>query len=277
MKFEDFLKKATQQLQKAGIGTARLDSLILIEDVLGVDRAILLAHPETNISSSQLAKLTKLLKRRGNHEPLAYVRGTTEFYGRNFVINTSVLEPRPESEAMIDLLKHYVKNGTFSTQPASHVTISDVGTGSGALGITAALEIPKSSVELLDISQKALEIAKINVDKFTLNITMLKSNLLMNSKQQSVVLLCNLPYVPDDYSINEAAQHEPKLAIFGGRDGLDLYCKLFKQLTLHTNKPLLILTEALPEQHQKLATIAAKTEYRLDMTDDFIQAFVPNN
>ena len=82
-----------------------MDALVLLEDVLGIDRARLLAEPDMEISSAQLAELKKLLNQRAKHVPLAYVRGKTEFYGREFVITPAVLEPRPESETMIDLLK----------------------------------------------------------------------------------------------------------------------------------------------------------------------------
>src|SRR5260221_14788444 len=109
MLVNDWLAKATHKLELAGIGTARLDALVLLEDVTGRDRAWLLAHPEAKISANEAAKLEKLLNQRAKHLPLAYVRGKTEFYGREFVITPAVLEPRPESETMIDLLLQLVK------------------------------------------------------------------------------------------------------------------------------------------------------------------------
>src|SRR3954465_12642831 len=105
MRVKAWLEKATKKLEQAGIGTARLDALVLLEDVTGRDRAWLLAHQEHEISATESAKLTKLVNQRAKHFPLAYVRGRTEFYGRNFVITPAVLEPRPESETMIDCLK----------------------------------------------------------------------------------------------------------------------------------------------------------------------------
>src|SRR5258708_2470149 len=102
---KQWLQQATSQLQAAGISTARLDALVLLEDCLYQDRAMLLADPEKKLTAPQLLKLEKLLNRRAQHEPLSYVRGKTEFYGHEFVLTTAVLEPRPESETMIDLLK----------------------------------------------------------------------------------------------------------------------------------------------------------------------------
>lgn len=266
MKIGQWLSEVVAGLEEAGIGTARLDALVLLEDVTRIDRAKLLAKPETELAASQTRQLNNLLKRRMQHEPLAYVRGKTEFYGHEFVITPAVLEPRPESEAMIEeLLK--------LPELPQNVSIADVGTGSGALGITAKLLLPDARVGLLEIDSKALEVAKINVDKFTLDIKTGVSDLLANSNRGHDVLLCNLPYVPDDFQINTAATHEPRIAIFGGPDGLDLYRKLFKQLKNRANRPLYILSESLPPQHTTLAEIAKPYGYTLASENDFIQVF----
>jgi release factor glutamine methyltransferase len=276
MTIGEWLRAASKRLEAAGIGTARLDLLVLLEDCLGINRARLLAEPDMELSMAQTTKLEKLLKRRAAHEPLAYIRGKTEFYGRDFVITPAVLEPRPESETMIDIFKVLAKGGLLSQkEPGSGLPlrIADVGAGSGALGITAALEAPNTIVELLDIDPDTLKVAKTNVDKFTLSIRVVRSNLLEQSARDYDVLLCNLPYVPDDYHINQAAGREPRIAIFGGQDGLDLYRRLFQQVSELPKQPLYILTESLPPQHAALQAIARRHGYELTKTDDFIQLF----
>jgi release factor glutamine methyltransferase len=276
MDLRQWLKQAEKQLAAAGVGTAHLDALVLLENATDISRTRLLAEPGTKLSAAQAAKLEKLLKRRAAHEPLAYIRGRTEFYGRDFVITPAVLEPRPESEAMIDIFKDLAKGGLLDQKGPGNgllLRIADVGTGSGALGITAALEVPNTSVDLLDIDLKVLGVAKINVDKFTLNISTIKSDLLEQSAKDYDILLCNLPYVPDDYHINQAAGHEPRLAIFGGPDGLDVYRRLFRQISVLPKQPLYILTEALPPQHVALQAIAGQQGYQLAKTGDFIQLF----
>lgn len=273
MTVKSWLAQASKDLNQAGITTGRLDALVLLEDVTARNRAWLLAHDDTEISSAEGVKLKKLLTKRAQHVPLAYVRGTTEFYGRNFVISPAVLEPRPESEAMIDLLKSLFKDGLLPVKGRKITYLADVGTGSGALGITAFQEVSDLSVELLEIDKKALKIAQINVDKFTLNISVIQSDLLGNSHQSNDALLCNLPYVPDDFQINVAAGHEPRLAIFGGPDGLHVYRKLFQQVKKLQNRPLFILTESLPPQHNPLVDIAQTAGYRLHASEDFIQVF----
>jgi len=267
MTITTWLKRAQAQLEAMGIATARLDTLVLLEDELHTDRTHLLAHPEIKLTSQNIKVLGTQIARRANHEPLAYVRGRTEFYGREFIVSPAVLEPRPESETMIKLLKQ-------ADLPASP-HIADVGTGSGALGITAQLELPNAQVDLVEIDPKALQIAKQNVIKYTTGVQLIKSDLLSAATRQYDVLLCNLPYVPDDHTINQAAMHEPKIAIFGGPDGLDIYRHLFEQIKNLEAKPLLILTESLPPQHNGLAVIARSAGYNQQKEDDFIQVFAP--
>ena len=265
MNLEQWLKQATDKLDKSGIGSARLDALILLEDETGKDRAWLLAHPEFSLGTEQTGRLGKKLARRAGHEPLAYIRGHTEFYGRRFKVDKHVLEPQPESETMIDLLLKL-------PLPAAPV-IADIGTGSGALGITARLEIPSAEVDLYDIDAAALAVARHNCELHELYLKTYKRDLLSRPAREYQVILANLPYVPDSWHINEAAAMEPKVAIAGGKDGLELYRRMFKQLARLENQPHFILSEALPPQHEGLVHLATAAGYKLAGAQDFIQIF----
>lgn len=267
MRVDEFLATATTRLQQAGVETARLDCLVLLEDQLNKNRTHILAHPEEKINVEQLKCLLMAINRRAKHEPLAYIRGKTEFYGREFIINEHVLEPRPESETMIDLLK--------ASPLPSVARIADVGAGSGALGITASLELPATCVDLIEIDKHALAVAQKNVNKFSVPATCITSNLLTAVAVHYDAILANLPYVPDNFQINPAALMEPRVAIFGGPDGLDIYRRLFAQLKEAVPKANFVFTEALPPQHSKLAGIAQASGYRLARTEDFIQQFEP--
>jgi len=267
MKVEAWLEKATIELEVVGIGTARLDCLVLLEDIAQKDRAFLLAHPELEITAKQLSSLSAQLERRKQHEPLAFIRGKTEFYGREFVLNKDVLEPRPESETMIDLLK--------GLKLPANSKIADVGSGSGAIGITVKLELPNSKVTMYEIDKNAIVISNKNAKLHNVAIETVESNLLSQVPSVPDVILANLPYVPDSYQINEAALMEPRVAIFGGPDGLDLYRKLFQQLKDRAWKPSFILTESLPFQHNDLSAIAQAHGYKQTNENDFIQLFTP--
>lgn len=271
-----WLGESSEKLKRAGISTARLDAIVLLEDAIGKDRAWLLAHSEFELSDTRLEKLEKQIERRAQHEPLAYIRGKTEFYSRQFYIDYRVLQPRSESETMIDLLKSL--NNTVRKGRTLAQKVVDVGTGSGALGVTAKLEIPELEVIATDIDKNCLDVARKNAKKLGAEVTFLHADLLQHPKVQNPAskiygLLANLPYVPNSHTINQAAMHEPGLAIFGGPDGLDVYRRLFAQLKNVSSKPWFILTESLPPQHGRLAEIAASSGFHLQKTDDFIQVF----
>jgi len=331
-----WLAKSQAELKAAGISTARLDCLVLLEDATSKDRAWLLAHPEFELPTEVINSLDSKLKRRGQHVPLAYIRGRSEFYGREFTINEHTLVPRPETEAIIEMLKrvrnleadtmvwemerrgrkpgqkHYpfekqesasalVKTGEgykvtwekpprrrLSDKPApvhgsglrhhdEDLYIVDIGTGSGAIAISAKLELPEAAVVATDIDEKCLETARANAERLGADVKFLQGNLLepldANRPSPTTVLLCNLPYVPDNFQINTAATHEPRHALFGGPDGLDLYRELFAQIASRKNKPQYIICESLPPQHEVLAGIAKAADYALHKTDGFIQLF----
>lgn len=275
MKVSEALRLGEKQLQSAGIGTARLDCLVLLEDSLNTNRTQILADPELELTDEQYTILCIALDKRSLHVPLAYIRKKSEFYGRDFFVDERVLEPRPESETILSQLLWYLE----MFRPKSNIsTIIDIGTGSGALAITAKLEVPSATVWATDIDQNCLDVAMTNAANFGANVEFAQGNLLepfQNPKPQiqNPILLCNLPYVPDSFTINTAASHEPRQAIFGGMDGLDFYRRLFAQIAALASKPVLVITESLPTQHHSLATIARKYDFTLDKTDDFIQLF----
>ncbi len=283
----NWLKSATSQLKQAGIQTAHLDSLVLLGDALKTDKSHILAHPEIVIQMKQLASLNNQIERRKNHEPLAYIRGKSEFYGREFKVNKHALEPRPETETMVDLLKQILNSQKPSLKEDDPLTeknnvisiIVDVGTGSGCIGITVKLECPGIEVVATDISMTCLKIARQNAQNLGADVEFFQGNLLKTLPSTVYrlpsILVANLPYVPDAHTINQAAMQEPKLAIFGGSDGLDLYRQLFEQIYSLKLKPAYVLTESLPFQHEALAQIADRKGYTVAETEDFIQVFKP--
>jgi release factor glutamine methyltransferase len=266
MPIADFLRQATQQLQNAGITTARLDCLVLLEDVTSRDRAQLLAHADDVLTAAQITKLNTYITQRLQHEPLAYIRGHAMFYGRTFAVDEHVLVPRPETEIMVELLKKY----ELPAKPR----LADIGTGSGCIGITAALEIPNATTSLYDIDPAALKIAASNAATHHVTVHCQQSDLLQQVEPCDIVL-ANLPYVPEHFPINKAAGFEPKLALFAGADGLDDYKRFWQQAANLKPKPHYILTEAMPFQHHHLAQLARGAGYALVEKQDFIQVFEP--
>lgn len=265
MQVDEFLYSASKQLEQAGIATARLDMLVLLEDVLQRDRANILAHPEDILPPPFLTQLNKFIVQRIQHTPLAYIRGKAPFFGRNFIVNNHVLVPRPETEAMIEML--------LALQIPPSCSLADIGTGSGCIGITAALEMPELAVSLYDIDKQALAVAETNAARHHAQVYVGRSDLLKGIGRNPDIICANLPYVPQSHPINRAATHEPALALFAGSDGLDLYRTFWEQVSNLGVKPRLILTESLTQQHKALTVLAKEAGYTPASHRGLVQLF----
>lgn len=260
-----WLQTAQKQLQAAGVDAPQTDCLVLLEDVFGRDRSWIIAHDDTTVQTEQLHTLETSLHRRLQREPLAYIRGKAWFYGREFIVNRHVLIPRPESESFISLLK--------DLQPAA---IIDIGTGSGVLAITAALEIPHAHVAASDMSAPALAVAQQNIDALDVSVHLTQASLLEHSMHEDLrrtTIVANLPYVPDDLVTSAEISHEPAEALFSGSDGLEHYRKLWQHIAQHTQPPAHVMTEALETQHDAITALAATASYKLVATDLLVQHF----
>lgn len=267
---ETWLRKAVQTLTSASITSTRLDCMILLEDALKQNRATILAHLETKIPKSTEVELNKKVAQRATHKPLAYLRGKVEFYGREFLVDEHVLVPRPETEAMIELLKAT----RFTPSNTLPLRFIDVGSGSGCIGITAALELPGAKVELWDIDPQTHVVALRNAKLHGITPTFRPADLLQKAPSGPCnAFLANLPYVPTNHPINKAAEHEPKLALFAGDDGLDLYRRFWQQVSNLANPPRYIFTESLTKQHRAMTALAKAAGYQLDTTRGLIQRF----
>lgn len=275
----EWLGRSTRLLHEAGVSSARLDCQVLLADNLGCDKSFVLAHPESVIDLKRLKILNTKVVQRSRHVPLAYIRGKAEFYGREFKINRHVLVPRPESEAMITLLKQVIGRNK-PTEAAHRITIYDIGAGSGCLAVTASLELASVDVVAVDISESCLRLTAQNAALHHAQLITLAGDMLLPVAEhmaaalpKQVIFLANLPYVPSDYPINRAATHEPAEAIFSGRDGLDHYRKLFVQLTGLPVKPVYVITESLLNQHDPLASLAKSHNYEVHLENGLAQCF----
>lgn len=254
MTIEKWLLRTTKHFREQNIESAWLDALLIIENYSGKSREWLLAHGDEPISKlltiDQLENIVKAVARRANHEPLAYILGYKEFFGLKFVVDSSVLIPRPESETMIDLIDDL---GTTAGK-----SLVDVGTGSGALAISAKLTYKRLKVTALDISDDALAVAKINAKLLKADVRFIKSNLLDEIKLKQDYILANLPYVPPDYEVSKEVEFEPARAIFTEAGGLHLIEELIKQCAKKLNPGGYVLLESLPSQMSRITKIANK-------------------
>lgn len=272
-----WLQNTIKKLESASVPTAKLDAEVLLADYLDKDRSWIHAHPEFKLPPTSarpdlaeqgrtLQKLDEQVVRRMSHEPLAYIRGYQEFYGRKFIVTNDVLVPRPETESFIEMLLPIIEE-------SANINISsvlDMGTGSGVIAITAKLENPHLNVFATDTSKKALEIAIQNAKELDADIVFKIQKFLDSDKHEYDIILANLPYVPvnmRDISIVK----EPKSALFSGKNGLDHYIKLFDQLKL--NYTQYIMTESLEIQHESVKKLASDAGYSLLDSHGLVQLF----
>lgn len=253
---KNWLEYATGQLIVFDISSASLDAELILANELGVDRTYLHAHHDDLIDKIIIVKANNSLIQRLKRIPLAYIFGQKEFYGRNFQVSSDTLIPRPESEQMIECLKELFNTSELNI--SNSPKLIDVGTGCGVLGITAKLEFPTLQVTLTDISQPALNIAKINSKKMFADVKIIQSDLLEKYNHTPDVILANLPYVNPDWNYLKDINHEPSLALYAGNDGKELIERLLTQASKQLNNNGLILIEADPCQHDSLIDYAAQ-------------------
>jgi len=254
-----WLIEATRHLKEEGIPTPRLDAEIILAHTLNIPRTQLHAHTDELLSSRDLDIANARLDLRLDRVPVAYIIGHKEFYGRRFSVSTATLIPRPESEVMIELLKEVMPTNTSILTETRRLV--DVGTGSGALGITAKILYPELDVTLLDISRYALTIAEKNAAAHHLSVQTMESDLLNSYPYQADYILANLPYVDETWQRSPETDHEPALALFANNGGLALIFKLLSQVERVLAPSGYLFIEADPEQHEAIITEAK--QYRL--------------
>lgn len=249
--------------------SARADAYLLLAHLLKRDRAWLLAHGEAYLAHAQVERFEELCAKREAGMPVAYLLGSAMFFGREFTVSDAVLVPRPESEHLIDAALAYLleRKGTTTAMPR----VLDVGTGSGALGCTMAAEIAQANVECVDISPMALAMAHHNARRLHVHRQMrfyLGDLLAPLGERAFDLVLANLPYVPSHEIAPppDPVSFEPRLALDGGPDGLDLYRRLLADLPRYLAPQALVLCEAAPSSMPGLCELLAQALPRARIT-----------
>ncbi len=228
------LQDARVQLDAARVDAPTLTARLLLGTVLGRSKEWLLAHSDEVLDDVVRMKYVVLLERVAAHEPLAYVLGVREFYGLELCVDARVLIPRPETEMLVELTLDVLRRAERRAAGFDHF---DIGTGSGAIAIAVAKHAPGERVLASDISGDALVVARENAQRCGVaeRITFVQSDLLSAIDSLPIVLTANLPYVTReeiDGLPPEIQEHEPRIALDGGEDGLDLVRALLAQIAV---------------------------------------------
>ncbi len=235
MTLREALTRATQQLEAHThlCAEAGRDAASLLRHALGISQAAMLADPGHEMTQDQQAAYDALVLRRAANEPIQYITGEQEFYGLSLRVTPAVLIPRPETELLVETVLAEVKRAGVK----SALRILDVGTGSGAIAIALAHNLPSARITAIDLSGTALEVAVVNAARhgLTEQIQFIESDLLEELPPDGLpfdVIVSNPPYVPaaDRASLHpQVRDYEPGVALFAGADGLDIYRRLIPQ------------------------------------------------
>ncbi|MCH2309634.1 MAG: peptide chain release factor N(5)-glutamine methyltransferase [SAR202 cluster bacterium] len=237
---------------KSGSPDSRLEAEILLRHVLKIDRATMFSNLENILDSKQENDIAELVQRRLANEPLSYITGTREFYSLDFQITSAVLIPRQETETLVDEVIKIAKENPLK--------IVDVGTGSGAIAIALAVNLPLAKIIATDISVDALHVAESNTkmnDVFS-RINLKQGNLLDVLDEKVDVIVSNPPYIPSNQieHLQPEVKKEPHIALDGGSDGLEYIRKLIGNCSEKLNNNGHIFIEIDPSQSEEVLKIA---------------------
>jgi release factor glutamine methyltransferase len=217
------LRSITETLQKAEIDDARIEAELLVGHALGMSRTQLYTEPERPLTAPEARRLKRLVRRRLNREPAAYILGQCGFYGIELAIDRGALIPRPETELLVE---EAIKLARHIFSPGEELIIADIGTGCGAIAISLALALPQATIYATDVSTSALRVARANCRRHAVDgrVRLLRGDLLEPLPRPVDIIVANLPYIRtcDLNGLSpEIANFEPGIALAGGEDGLD--------------------------------------------------------
>jgi release factor glutamine methyltransferase len=246
--------------------TARLEAELLLASALGLSRAGLLARLADPIDSPSAARFAAMVARRAQREPISYILGHEKFYGLDLLVDHRVMIPRPETELLVELALGTLK-GVSHPSPV----IADVGTGCGAVACAIALNAPHVRVFATDISPDALAVAHMNTQRLDLEmrVKLTLGDLLTPLEAPVDVVTANLPYIPRrrlNELPREIRHYEPRVALDGGPDGLDVIRRFLAQVPMRVARAGVILFEISEEQGAMALQLAAECFPRAGVT-----------
>ena len=263
MNIGEILLKSYGILKNVGIESYLLDSQLLLGKVLNVDKLFIMLNRDFNLNHQQEIEFLQLIQLRKSKMPIKYILGECEFMGMNLIVKPGVLIPRPDTEILVEeVIKHINEKG--------YTQVCDVCSGSGAIGIAIAEFIKNTEVTLYDISDIAIAVSKLNIDRFDLSsrVSEHRSDLLQSAIEQSKkfqVIVSNPPYIRKAIIptlMEDVKNFEPYIALSGGEDGLDFYRRITKESLLVLEKGGLLAFEIGYDQREEVQAILLTSGFK---------------
>jgi release factor glutamine methyltransferase len=256
----ELLRRAVTTLRVHGIEDPEIEAELLLRHVLQLDRAYLFLRLPDQLTAEQEAEFQDLVARRLAHTPSAYLTGRREFFSLSFAVGPGVLIPRPETEHVVEAV---VEVGRTFVQKQERVAFVDVGTGSGAIALAVAKHLPSLRVLATDISAAALAMADLNAKRLRLagRVTFLQGDLLDPITEPVQIIAANLPYIATERWAAlqpEVRDHEPRLALDGGPDGLRVIDRLLGAVPRHLAPGGVVILEIDDDQGAALRALVAE-------------------
>ena len=252
----DVLRLSTTYLGDHGSTSGRLDAELLCAQALGLRRIDLYLQFDRPLDAEELTSIRELVRRRGKGEPVAYITGTREFYGRPFAVTRDVLVPRPDTETLVQRAVEFLR-----ARPGAELRVADLGTGSGCIAVTLAAEVRGSAVTATDVSAPVLDVARANAAALGVDVSFVECSWADALEGGYDLIVSNPPYVTTaefDAVDRDVSDFEPRGALLGGDDGLDAYRALLASIRDHVTAARVML-EVDPRHADAVAALVGET------------------
>lgn len=265
MQYREIYRQGTAALKKAGIEEAALDARLLLEEVCGTDRTVLYAHGERELTEAEEKRYLEGIKSRADRIPLQHILGRTVFMGLTFLVNGSVLCPRPDTEVLVEEVLKHLHDG---------MRILDIGTGSGCILLSLLHYSNDCQGVGADISGEALQVARANKERLAVEqAEFVQSNLFENVEGKYEIIVSNPPYIRSGEIAGlmpEVRDHEPYTALDGGEDGLFFYREITNKAKTYLPGGGMLFYEIGCEQGEAVKRIMEEAGYReIEIIKDF--------
>jgi release factor glutamine methyltransferase len=233
MQLKQAVDSAYQLFLENDVPSPRLNAELLLMFALNCERSYLYAHPERELTADEQSRFDEVIRERARGCPTQYITGHQEFWGLDLLVSPAVLIPRPETEHVVETVLELIKDYRFDGP--GRLRMLDVGTGSGCIALALASELPHVEIHACDISEEALEMARVNAARLAFGGKVLfrKSDLVaLYANQQFDFVISNPPYVGEidaDKVQKQVREFEPRIAVFSGHEGMDIYRRLIPE------------------------------------------------